>query len=231
MSNHSLHVKMAASAQSLRNMETALGKVSRGLVVGEANEMFMCGICDGLLREPRRSSSCEPACFGSLQHHIFCRVCYEAALSKEACCPTCKECVDTSKPLQDVGPFEKMVKNTVVRCPTQAADDRCEEDNSEQVGAGLQEACGWTGKLGAMAEHLTGCKFAVTKCAHTECSAEVHIKDVGAHEAECVWRGGECERCGSAFTPGEPRVSARPKHSGPFTVGHLTRINLNARPP
>ncbi|KAJ1485955.1 hypothetical protein T484DRAFT_1891618, partial [Baffinella frigidus] len=54
--------------------------------------------------------------------------------------------------------------------------------------AGGQETCGWTGKLGALAEHLAQCRFAVTKCTLVGCSAKVQRKDVGAHEVECVWR-------------------------------------------
>jgi len=88
--------------------------VPRGLVVGEVNEMFVCGICDGLLHDPRHADSCDK--------HLFCRVCYEAALSKEACCPTCKQPVDESEPLQGFGPFEAMVNRTVVRCPNNTSE-------------------------------------------------------------------------------------------------------------
>ncbi|KAJ1492882.1 hypothetical protein T484DRAFT_1770129 [Baffinella frigidus] len=92
----------------------SLCEIPRGLVVGEVNEMFLCGICDGLMREPRQASSCS--------EHIFCRGCYEAALSREACCPTCKQPVDASEPLHGFGPFEAMVNNTVVRCPTSISE-------------------------------------------------------------------------------------------------------------
>ena len=88
--------------------------VPRGLVVGEVDELFVCGICDGLLREPRHVGSCD--------EHLFCRVCYVTALSKEACCPTCKQPVDASEPLHAFGPFEAMMNSTVVRCPSSSAE-------------------------------------------------------------------------------------------------------------
>ena len=100
----------------------------------------------------------------------------------------------------------------------------CGRDTSEHVGGGAQEACGWTGKLGALAEHLAECRFAVTKCTVAGCSARVQRKDVGTHETECVWQGGECERCMFEFTPGEPRVSAHPNCPEPFTVGQLAEL-------
>ena len=95
---------------------------------------------------------------------------------------------------------------------TTGADVTCDGEASEHVGTGAQETCGWTGKLGALAEHLAECRFAVAKCTLAGCSAKVPRKGVGVHEAECVWRGGECERCGVAFTPGVPRVSAYSKY-------------------
>ena len=107
MRDHSSDTEMEADRQSLC-------KVPRGLVVGGANELFMCGICDGLLREPRHAGSCS--------EHLFCRVCYEAALSTNACCPTCKQPVDVSEPLHAFGPFEAMVDSTVVRCPSSSAE-------------------------------------------------------------------------------------------------------------
>ncbi|KAJ1485508.1 hypothetical protein T484DRAFT_1746066 [Baffinella frigidus] len=92
-------------------METAdipsLFTAPRGLAIGEVDDSFVCGICDGLLREPRHSISCE---------HLFCRRCYEAALEKEACCPACKEPVDASEKLHVFGPFAAMVDNIDVRC-------------------------------------------------------------------------------------------------------------------
>ncbi|KAJ1472329.1 hypothetical protein T484DRAFT_1840761 [Baffinella frigidus] len=88
-----------------------LGILPRGLVVGHVNENLVCGICDGLLREPRHSTACD---------HTFCRVCYEAALTKEPSCPTCQKPVDASRPLQRFRLFEDLVKNTVVRCPNSA---------------------------------------------------------------------------------------------------------------
>ena len=91
---------------------------------------------------------------------------------------------------------------------TTGADVTCHGETSEHAGTGAQETSGWTGKLGALAEHLAERRFAVTKCTLAGCSAKVPRKDGGVLEAECVWRGGECERCGVAFTPGEPRVSA-----------------------
>ena len=101
-SDHCVDTKMEKERHSLC-------EIPRGLVVGEVNELFVCGICDGLLWEPRRAGSCS--------EHLFCRLCYEAALSKEGCCPTCKQPVDASEPLQGFGPFEAMVNGTVVRCP------------------------------------------------------------------------------------------------------------------
>ncbi|KAJ1476941.1 hypothetical protein T484DRAFT_1823153 [Baffinella frigidus] len=94
------------------------------------------------------------------------------------------------------------------RAATTLADVTCEGETSEHLGGGGQETCGWTGKLGVLAEHLAECRFAVTKCTLAGCSAKVPRKDVGAHEAECVWRGGECERCGVSFSLGEPRARA-----------------------
>ena len=88
-------------------------EIPRWLVVGEVNETFVCGICDGLLREPRHVSSCE---------HILCQVCLAAALIKEACCPICKQPVDESEPLDGFRPFEAMVNSTVVRCPSSTAE-------------------------------------------------------------------------------------------------------------
>jgi len=105
--DHSFDTEMEADRQSLC-------KVPRGLVVGGVNEEFVCGICDGLLREPRHAGSCS--------EHLFCRVCYEAALSTNACCPTCKQPVDVSEPLKGFGPFEAMVSSTVVRCPNSTAE-------------------------------------------------------------------------------------------------------------
>ena len=101
-SDHTSDTEMEADRQSLC-------EVPRGLVIGEVNEMFVCGICDGLLREPRHAEFCD--------EHLFCRLCCEAALRKEACCPTCKQPVDESEPLQGFGPFEAMLNSTVVRCP------------------------------------------------------------------------------------------------------------------
>ncbi|KAJ1468144.1 hypothetical protein T484DRAFT_2288171 [Baffinella frigidus] len=75
----------------------------------------------------------------------------------------------------------------------------------ERTGVGAQETCGWTGRLGALAEHLAECNFAVAACTHAGCTAQVQRRDVGAHEAGCVWRGGGCARCGFEFTLGEPR--------------------------
>jgi len=94
----------------MENERQSLCEVPRFLVVGEVNEMFVCGICDGLLREPRHVGACS--------EHLFCRVCYEAALCKEACCPTCKQPVNASESLHGFGPFEAMVNSTVVRCPS-----------------------------------------------------------------------------------------------------------------
>ena len=101
-----------SSETEMQNERLSLCEVPRFLVVGEVNEMFVCGICDGLLQEPRHASSC--------REHLFCRVCYEAALGKEACCPTCKQPVDASESLHGFGPFEAMVNSTVVRCPNSA---------------------------------------------------------------------------------------------------------------
>ena len=81
-----------------------------------------------------------------------------------------------------------------------------------------QETCAWTGKLGSLAEHLAECRFAATNCTLMGCRAKVQRKDVGAHEAECVWRGGGCEQCLLEFTPGESRVRTHPNHPGPFHV-------------
>ena len=47
-SDHTSDTEMEADRQSLC-------EVPRGLVIGEVNEMFVCGICDGLLREPRQA--------------------------------------------------------------------------------------------------------------------------------------------------------------------------------
>ncbi|KAJ1468145.1 hypothetical protein T484DRAFT_1856303 [Baffinella frigidus] len=89
----------------------SLSVVPRGLVVGELNSNLVCGICDGLLREPRHSTSCD---------HTFCRECYEAALSKEACCPTCQKPV--FPPLQIFRMFQALVNDTMVRCPNSAEE-------------------------------------------------------------------------------------------------------------
>ena len=112
----------------------SLCKVPRGLVVGGANELFVCGICDGLLRDPRHSGSCI--------EHLFCRVCYEAALSTNACCPTCKQPVDVSEPLKGFGPFEAVVNSTVVRCPNCTADMGGTGCNISQKPATSREASG-----------------------------------------------------------------------------------------
>ena len=68
----------------------------------------------------------------------------------------------------------------------------------------------------------------MTKCTFEGCSAKVQRKDVGAHEADCVWRGGQCERCMFEFTPGEPRVGAHPSHPGPFPVEQLAESRMPA---
>ena len=104
------------------------------------------------------------------------------------------------------------------RAAPAVTEGMCEGDTSEHVGGGGQETCGWTGKVGALVEHLMECRFAATKCTLAGCNAKVQRKDVSAHEAECVWRGGGCERCGFAFTPGEPWVMTHPNHPGPFPV-------------
>jgi len=89
----------------------SLCEIPRGLVVGGVNETFVCGICKGFLREPRRAGACE---------HLFCRVC-KVSLSTNAYCSICKQPVDASEPLQGFGPFEAMVNSTVVRCPHSTA--------------------------------------------------------------------------------------------------------------
>jgi len=97
----------------------SLCKVPRGLVVGELDENLLCGICDGLLRKPRHSLSCD---------HTFCCECYEEALTKEACCPTCQKPVDASLPLQSFKLFEDIVSKTMIKCPNSAF---------ERVGSGV----------------------------------------------------------------------------------------------
>ncbi|KAJ1476942.1 hypothetical protein T484DRAFT_1823155 [Baffinella frigidus] len=106
--------------------------VPRGLVVGEVNETFVCGICDGLLREPRYAGACS--------EHLLCRVCLAAALIKEACCPTCKQPVDASEPLNRFGPFEAMVNSTVVQCPNSTAGRGGASGNISQEPAASREA-------------------------------------------------------------------------------------------
>ena len=118
---------MEAGHESLR-------VIPRRLVVGEVDELFVCGMCDGLLREPRHAGACS--------EHIFCRVCYGAALSKDPCCPTCKQSVDVSEPLQGCGPFEAMVNSTVVRCPNRTADRGGTEGKISQEPAMSREAIG-----------------------------------------------------------------------------------------
>ena len=85
------------------------------------NEKFECELCNGplcgVLREPPHASACD---------HTFCRLCRKAALSKEACCPNCKEPGDASEPLA--------VDTLMVKCP-----------NGD----------GWAGRLGAVAAHRT----------------------------------------------------------------------------
>ena len=122
--------------------------------------------------------------------------------------------------LDDVLASKRPLKR-LCRAASAGADDTCGGDTSEHVGGVTQEACGWTGKLGTLAEHLAECRFAVTKCAFVGCTAKVQRKDVEAHDAECLWRGGGCERCLFSFTPGEPRVVAHPNCLESFTVGQL----------
>jgi hypothetical protein len=200
--------------------------------------VLVCGSCDGLLREPRHASSCEhyistegltEACCPHVDaskppHEVRP---FEAMVNSTVVrCPT--------STAERGGPGGYILTEPAACREASGSLDRSlgsvqapgvEEEEAGDGGGnappragGVQETCGWTGNLGALAEHLVGCRFAMTKCTHAGCSAKEPRKDMGAHEAECVWRGGECERCGSAFTPGEPRVNAHPKHPRPFTV-------------
>eukprot|EP00727_Mastigamoeba_balamuthi_P008586 m51a1_g435 putative tnf receptor-associated factor 4 (532) ;mRNA; f:62405-64286 len=146
----------------------------RGLT--SVHQELLCPICHGIAREPLVHGD---------EATLFCRVCIESWLAKEASCssaakcPTCSAEITLASLHQPSRVVQNIIDRLEIRCP-----------NSSR---GCQEYVA----LGRLSVHEGECPHAAVTCENQGCGATMDRREMAAHSAACPHRLQPCRLCGS----------------------------------
>lgn len=143
--------------------------LDKTLLVDEADEQFICGLCHQVLVNPVYAGC----------NHIFCKSCVTRKLKSrvtKSVCPSCSANL-TNNTNDTTIEFKLNLLHLTIRC-----SNHCEA----------------TFFLADLPDHLDVCPLAPVECDFKSkgCKKTVRRKDIDKHLAECDFRTVECEACG-----------------------------------
>jgi MATH domain/TRAF-type zinc finger/Zinc finger, C3HC4 type (RING finger) len=173
----------------------------------ETLRQYQCGICFGLLKDPKQCTN----------GHLFCDLCILQCLQKSSDCPHCR--CDLSVSLLSRSLFvENAIHQLTVRCQffyTTQTDIELERRNGVVDGVGLEQrtrrrvltdeetwvadeerGCPTMLKLEQMPAHEKKCEFSFRPCEWgAERCPRIRLNKWQEHSAECPFRPSHCRAC------------------------------------
>ena len=142
--------------------------------VEEPPELFKCGVCRLVLRDPQITECCRKNA---------CRPCIEKATRGDGLCP-----IPGCKATQVKGFSDRTLKYEIlerkVYCSSLKKDEHC--------------GCQWIGKLEDLDRHLEECPFHEVECEY-HCGVIAQRQNIQDHEVLCERFPLQCHQCGSEY--------------------------------
>ena len=144
------------------------------IFVEEPPELFKCGVCRLVLRDPQITECCRKNA---------CRPCIEKAIKGDGLCP-----IPGCKATQVKGFSDRTLKYEILErkvcCTNSKRDEYC--------------GCQWIGKLENLDKHLDECPFHEIECRY-HCGVIAQRQNIQDHEVACERFPLQCHQCGSEY--------------------------------
>ena len=159
------------------------------MCVEEIDEQFLCGICTGVLVEPKQCKS----------GHVFCGKCIDQWLLQSSKCPICRTTLKKEE-LSHNRALENMVGRLLVRYGQSSKPivispprKRVKLDRKSKS-KNKPEICKWEGHLCDLQNHIDHeCKFTLVSCPNGFC--RYRRDEMETHLKSCIYQPITCDKC------------------------------------
>lgn len=176
--------------------------------VEEPPELFKCGVCRLVLRDPQITECCRKNA---------CRPCIERAIKGDGVCP-----FPGCKANKIRGFSDRTLKYEILERKVYCSS--LKKDSTEHCG------CQWVGKLEDLNKHLEDCPFHEIGCRY-HCGITAQRRSIQDHEVSCERFPLHCRQCGSEYERQHQdrhlKVCPFTTNDCPFKVVGCTRQVLN----
>jgi hypothetical protein len=163
-------------ANRTRGKEPRTGFALEMFVDQEQAALLQCGICWGVLNQPKQCK----------KGHAHCDGCFDQALENSSKCPSCRIRV-----ISDDLSTSLLVNNLVQRLQVFC---KC----SIEIDTNKRPGCVWTGTMED--RNLRDCDFLYGSCPHDGCNVtRMRVSKIDNHQKKCPKRPCMCADCGAMF--------------------------------
>ena len=152
------------------------------LFLEEPSELYICGICHDILKEPKQC----------LQGHAYCNDCIHTHMAQSRSCPMCA-CPLGDATLARCLALRDLLGRMQIKCPmTLQVQPQYRTGPIE-----TQEAsCTWTGILDTVEDHVIAhCPCTEFSCPNDGCDRLIQRRHLPLHYDNCIYQLVKCPHC------------------------------------